>query len=98
MLEVVAIALIIVGTALGFTAARQITRANEGVPIPWSGRIPNQPPNAPLLRGLGGALVVVGSLILYSVLNVLIIAVVLASTASPLLVFVAHNRRVRARA
>ncbi|WP_411699605.1 hypothetical protein [Conyzicola sp.] len=96
MLETLGIALLIVGTVLGFTAARQITRANHGVAIPWSGRIPNQPPRAPLWRGVGGALVIVGALSLYSTLGVLIIVVVLVATASPLLVFVAHNRRVAA--
>jgi hypothetical protein len=93
MLELLGLVLLIVGTVLGFSAARQITRANDGVAIPWSGRIPNQPSKAPLLRGLGSVLVIVGALSLYSTLNVLIIPVVLVATAAPLLLFVAHNRR-----
>ena len=98
MLELLGIVLVIVGTALGFTAARQITRANHGVAIPWSGRIPNQPKTAPLWRGVGGALAIWGSLSLYSTLGAFVILLVFATTASPLLVFVAHNRRVAAGA
>ncbi|GAB3604722.1 hypothetical protein GCM10027413_01310 [Conyzicola nivalis] len=96
MLDVFAIALVIVGTALGFISARQITRANTKAKIPWAGRIPNQPKTAPLWRGVGGALAIWGSLSLYSTLGAFVILLVFATTASPLLVFVAHNRRVAA--
>jgi len=93
MLELLGVVLLIVGVAVGFASARQITAANRGVKIPWSGRIPNQPRSAPLLRGLAGLLSIVGTLCLFSVLGVGLIPVVFAATASPLLVFVLHNRR-----
>jgi hypothetical protein len=93
MLELVGIALVIVGTYLGFRSARQVTGANTNVKIPWSGRIANQPRSAALLRSVSGALVIVGALCLFAVLNAGIIALVVVATASPLLVFVLHNRR-----
>jgi hypothetical protein len=96
MLELLGIALVIVGTYLGFRSARQVAGANAGVKIAWSGRIDNQPRSAALNRGVSGALVIVGALCLFSVLNAGIIALVFVATVSPLLIFVAHNRRVAA--
>lgn len=94
MLAVLAIALVIVGTVLGLASARQIVAANRDGKIPWSGRIPNQPRNAPLVRGVGGALAIIGGLMLYPQLGAGVIALVFLTTACPLLVFVAHNRRI----
>ena len=93
MFELLGVALVIVGTYLGFRSAGQVAGANRGVKIPWSGRIANQPRSASLLRGTSGALVVVGGLSLYSVLGAGVIALVFVATASPLLVFALHNRR-----
>ena len=93
MLELLGIALVIVGTYLGFRSARQITAANAGAKIPWTGRIENQPRSAPLLRSASGAIVIVGALCLFSALGAGIIALVVVTTAAPLLVFVLHNRR-----
>lgn len=97
MLELLGIALVIVGTYLGFRSARQITAANHGVKIPWSGRIANQPRSAPLLRSVSGAVVIVGGLCLFSALGAGIIALVFVATVAPLLVFVVHNRRLAAK-
>ena len=91
---VLALVFVIVGTVLGLVSARQIVAANHDTKIPWSGRMPNHPRNAPLLRGVGGALAIVGGLGLYPVLDAGVIAVVFVTTACPLLVFVAHNRRI----
>jgi hypothetical protein len=96
MLELLGIALVIVGTFVGFASARQVTAANAGVKIPWSGRIQNQPRSAGLLRGVAGALVIAGAFFLFSVLGAGVIALVFLTTASPLLVFALHNRRVAA--
>ena len=94
MLELLGIVLVIVGTFLGFRSVLQVTGANKGAKIPWSGRIPNQPRSAPVLRGLAGVLVLAGSMCLFSVLGAGIIALVFVLTLAPLLVFVVHNRRV----
>ena len=93
MLELLGIVLVIVGTFLGFRSALQVTGANKDAKIPWSGRVDNQPRSAPLLRGLASALVLAGSLCLFGVLGAGMILLVVVLTTAPLLVFVAHNRR-----
>jgi len=93
MLELLGIALVIVGTYLGFRSARQVTAANATTKIAWSGRIANQPRSASLLRSASGALVIIGGFFLFSLLGAGIIALVFVATVAPLLVFVAHNRR-----
>jgi hypothetical protein len=93
MLELVGVVLVVVGTYLAFRSAAAIAAANKGVVIPWTGRIDNQPPSAMQLRWISGALVIVGGLCLFGVIGAGIIPLVFVTTASPLLVFVVHNRR-----
>jgi len=96
MLELLGIILVIVGAYLGFRSVRQVTAANHDARIPWSGRIPNQPPSSTALRTASGVLVIVGGFCLFSVLGAWVIALVFVATASPLLVFALHNRRIAA--
>jgi len=96
MLELLGVALVIVGTYLGFRSARQVTGANHDAKIPWSGRIDNQPRSAGTLRTASSVLVLGGGLCLFSALGPGVIALVFIATASPLLVFVLHNRRLAA--
>ena len=93
MLELLGVALVIVGTYLGFRSARQVAGANRGVKIPWSGRIANQPRSAGALRTASSVLVLGGGFCLFSILGPGIIALVFVATASPLIVFALHNRR-----
>ena len=93
MLELLGVALVIVGTYLGFRSARQVAGANRGVKIPWSGRIANQPRSAGTLRTLSSVLVLGGGFCLFSTLGPGIILLVFVATASPLIVFALHNRR-----
>ena len=96
MIELLGIALVIVGTYLGFRSARQVTGANLSKKIPWSGRIENQPRSAGTLRTASSVLVLGGGLCLFSSLGPAVIAIVFVATASPLLLFALHNRRLAA--
>lgn len=89
----IAFALTLIGLVLGLVSAGQILAANPGERFPWSGRPKNNPRKAATLRAVGGGLTIFGALNLYPLIGAGIIPLVLVVTAGPLLLFVAHNRR-----